>query len=233
VNLERYYQRQIAQKLAYSGVTIFDQNRVDIRGTYQIGPETSIDINVVMEGHVVIGPNCEIGPNVYLKDVELGAGVKVMPNSVIEGAKIGDHCEIGPFARIRPQTIIENEAKVGNFVEMKKTILGRGSKANHLTYLGDAIIGADVNIGAGTITCNYDGTNKFTTIIKDGVFIGSNSSLIAPITITENAFIAAGSTINQDVTSEGLTIARAKQKTLEKWKRPAKDKKKQKSSEKI
>ncbi len=224
-NMERHYQKSLARELAYSGVTVRDPTRLDIRGQHSIAPEVIIDINVVMEGKVKIGANSEIGPNVYLKNVDIGENVRVLANSVIEGAKIGDNCEIGPFARIRPETVIHHNAKVGNFVEIKKSTLGEGSKANHLTYLGDATIGKHVNIGAGTITCNYDGVNKFQTIIEDDVFIGSNSSLLAPVKIGKNAYIAAGSAISQDVSSQGLTIARARQTSIENWERPKKGEK--------
>jgi bifunctional UDP-N-acetylglucosamine pyrophosphorylase/glucosamine-1-phosphate N-acetyltransferase len=224
-NMERHYQRSLARELAYSGVTVRDPSRLDIRGQHHIAPEVIIDINVVMEGKVKIGANSEIGPNVHLKNVDIGENVKILANSVIEGAKIADNCQIGPFARIRPDTFIHAGTKIGNFVEIKKSTIGEESKVNHLTYLGDATIGKNVNIGAGTITCNYDGINKFQTIIEDDVFIGSNSTLLAPIKIKKNAYIAAGSPVSEDVHSEGLTIARSRQTTIENWQRPKKGKK--------
>src|SRR3990167_10136651 len=221
--LERYYQSERARALAYTGVTIMDPKRLDIRGDVAVSPSTKLDINVILEGNVVIGVGCDIGPNVIIKNSTLGARVKILANSMIEGAIIEDECEVGPFARIRPETILKSKSKVGNFVEIKKTILGEKSKALHLSYLGDAVIGNNVNIGAGTITCNYDGVNKSKTEIGDGAFIGSNTALIAPIKIGENATIAAGSAISKNAPAEKLTITRSKQMVLENWKRPDKE----------
>lgn len=220
--LERYYQSERARELAYSGVKIMDPMRLDIRGDVSIAPSTRLDINVILEGTVQIGAGCEIGPNVVIKNSTLGARVKVWANCVIEGATIEDECEVGPFARVRSETILKSRAKIGNFVEIKKSTLGENSKANHLAYLGDTTIGKNVNIGAGTITCNYDGINKWKTNIGDGAFIGSNSSLIAPIDVGANATVAAGSAVNKNVPAEKLTITRAKQTVIEGWKRPIK-----------
>ena len=221
--LERYYQRTMAKRLALAGATIVDPNRMDIRGDdVHVSHDVIIDVNVVLEGKIRIGKNTYIWPNVVLKNVIIGDNVEIFANSVLEDATIADQCSVGPFARIRPGSVLEEGAKVGNFVEMKKTTLGRGSKANHLTYLGDASIGAHVNIGAGTITCNYDGVNKWQTVIKDSAFIGSNTSLVAPVTIAEGATIGAGSTITRDPPAHQLTVARAKQQTVNDWVRPEK-----------
>lgn len=222
VKLERYYQYKQVKKLALMGVHIADHQRLDIRGNIKVGLDTSLDINVVLEGDVEIGKNCVIGSGVILKNVTLGDDVTVLPHSIIEGADIRLGAVVGPFARIRPGTVIEEHAKVGNFVEIKKTTLGRQSKASHLSYLGDAVIENNVNIGAGTITCNYDGVNKHTTQIQQGAFIGSNSSLVAPITIGKNATVAAGSTITRNAPGEKLIVERAPQTVIEGWKRPIK-----------
>lgn len=222
VTLERYYQTERARELAYSGVTIMDPARLDIRGNVSVTPSTKLDVNIILEGTVKIGAHCEIGPNVVIKNSTLGDHVKIYANSVIDGAVIEDACEVGPFARVRAETVLKSHAKIGNFVETKKTILGEHSKASHLTYLGDAIIGKNVNIGAGTITCNYDGVNKSQTKIGDGAFIGSNTSLIAPVEIGENAIIAASSAVSKYAPAEQLTITRAKQMVVAGWKRPIK-----------
>ena len=222
--LERYYQHMFAKELAYAGVTIMDPNRLDVRGEVTAGTDVVLDINVVLEGKVTIGSNSTIGPNVIIKNATIGDNVTIHANSIIEGAKVSDGAEVGPFARLRPGTLIDKRAKVGNFVEIKNTRLGVGSKANHLAYLGDAIIGKEVNIGAGTITCNYDGVNKWPTTIGDGAFIGSNASLIAPVTIGNKATIGAGSSISQDAPAEQLTLARAKQNIVKGWRRPKSDK---------
>lgn len=218
--LERYYQSECAKKLAYTGVTIMDPWRLDIRGDVSVAPSTKLDVNVILEGTVKIGAGCEIGPNVLIKNSILGDNVKILANSVIDGAVLENHCEIGPFARLRPETVVKPHAKIGNFVETKKTTLGERSKASHLTYLGDATIGKEVNIGAGTITCNYDGVNKFKTKIGDGAFVGSNTSLIAPIEVGKNATIGAGSAVSKNAPAEQLTVTRAKQTVVENWKRP-------------
>ena len=196
-----------------------DPYRLDVRGDIDVGLDTTIDVNVILEGRVEIGVGCKIGANVILKDVVLGDYVEVLPHSMIEGAIIDTHACVGPFARIRPGSHIEQDALVGNFVEMKKSTLGKGSKASHLSYLGDAHIGQNVNIGAGTITCNYDGKNKHKTYIADHAFIGSNSALVAPVSIGEYATIGAGSVITQDAKAHQLTVSRAKQMTVANWKR--------------
>lgn len=220
--LERHYQRRIAKELMYSGVGIADPERIDIRGEVSIAPDVFLDINVILEGHVVIGKNSRIGPNVMLKNVEIGDNVEILAHSVIEGAVIDDNCQIGPFARVRPDTVIAAGVKLGNFVEVKKTFLGRESKAHHFGYLGDAIIGSHVNIGAGTITCNYDGKNKYQTQIADNAFVGANSTLVAPVSIGKNATIGAGSTITHDAPPDTLTLARARQATIKGWRRTTK-----------
>lgn len=218
--LERYYQRTLAKQLALSGVTVLDYTRIDIRGEADIAPDTTLDVNVVLEGKVKIGKHCRIGPNVYLKDVTIDENVTILANSVVEGATIKKDCKIGPFARLRSGAELDENVSVGNFVEIKKSFLGMGTKAQHLTYLGDAKIGKNVNVGAGTITCNYDGVNKWATEIGDGAFIGSNTSLVAPIKIEPNAYIAGGSTLSKTAPGDQLTIARAKQMTIKNWKRP-------------
>jgi bifunctional UDP-N-acetylglucosamine pyrophosphorylase/glucosamine-1-phosphate N-acetyltransferase len=220
--LERAYQLRAVRQLCIDGARFADVHRVDVRGEVIVGRDVEIDANVVFEGRVVLGDNVRIGPFCRLKDVELAAGTEVRAHCDLEGAKTEGAVHIGPFARLRPGTVLADGVHVGNFVETKNATLGTGSKANHLTYLGDAVIGAGVNVGAGTITCNYDGVNKSKTTIGDGAFIGSNSALVAPVTIGEGATIAAGSVINKDAAPGKLTIARAKQLTIEGWKRPVK-----------
>lgn len=217
--LERYYQSERARALAYTGVTIMDPARLDIRGDVSVAPATKLDVNVILEGTVTIGTGSDIGPNVIIKNSTIGSRVKILANCVIEGAVIEDECEVGPFARVRSETIMKSKSKVGNFVEIKKTTLGKNSKASHLTYLGDATIGENVNVGAGTITCNYDGENKWPTKIGDGAFIGSNTSLVAPIEIGKGATVAAGSVVTKNAPAEQLTITRAKQAVVSNWKR--------------
>lgn len=221
--LERIFQYQKAQALMYQGVTLLDPHRLDVRGDLTVADNVVIDINVIFEGTVSIGACSNIGPNTILRDVKVGANVRIESNCVIEGAILDDDCTIGPFARIRPGTRIGRHARVGNFVEIKNTQLGEGSKAPHLSYLGDAVIGCNVNMGAGTVTVNYDGTNKHQTIIEDGAFIGCDSQLIAPVKIGEGAYIAAGSTITVNAPPHQLTIARAKQRSIEGWKRKKKE----------
>jgi bifunctional UDP-N-acetylglucosamine pyrophosphorylase/glucosamine-1-phosphate N-acetyltransferase len=216
-NLERYYQKCAAEKLMLAGVTLIDPTRFDLRGTLQAGKDVSIDINVVIEGTVSIGEGTTIGPNTVLRNVRIGERVIIKANSVIEDADIAEGCEVGPFARIRPGTRLEKNAYVGNFVEIKNTEMGEGSKAGHLSYLGDAQVGRGVNVGAATITCNYDGANKHRTIIGDRAFIGSGTQLVAPVTLGEGAYIGAGSTITQDAPADALTVARARQATIPGW----------------
>lgn len=220
--LERIYQQQQAEKLMLAGVTLRDPNRFDLRGDAQIAADVTIDINVILEGTVTIGAGSYIGPNCLLTNVEIGTNVQIKANSVIENAIIAENCVIGPFARIRPETVLAAGVHVGNFVEIKKSKVAQGSKINHLSYVGDATVGAGVNIGAGTITCNYDGVNKYQTIIGDDVFIGSNSQLIAPVTIGEGATIGAGSTIVRNAPAGTLTLSRAEQKTVAGWRRKKK-----------
>ncbi|NEX19195.1 UDP-N-acetylglucosamine diphosphorylase/glucosamine-1-phosphate N-acetyltransferase [Thiorhodococcus mannitoliphagus] len=220
--LERIYQRRVAEDLMRSGVTLADPARFDLRGRLVTEPDVSIDINVIIEGEVQLGAGVRIGPNSILKDCVIGSGTEVMANSVIEGARVGANARIGPFARLRPDALLADETHVGNFVEIKKSRLGHGSKANHLTYLGDAEIGAGVNVGAGTITCNYDGANKSKTLIGDGAFIGSNTALVAPVSVGPGATIGAGSVISKDAPADALTLSRARQTTLQGWVRPTK-----------
>ncbi|KXI29652.1 bifunctional UDP-N-acetylglucosamine diphosphorylase/glucosamine-1-phosphate N-acetyltransferase GlmU [Paraglaciecola hydrolytica] len=220
--IERAFQLNQANVLMSKGVTLCDPQRFDLRGDLVVGQDIVIDINVVIEGTVSIGSNVTIGPNCVLIDCEIGDGTVIEANSIIEQAKVAENCSVGPFARLRPGTVLLEKSKVGNFVELKKTTLGVGSKANHFTYLGDTTVGSKVNIGAGTITCNYDGVNKFKTEIGDGAFIGSNSSLVAPLTIGKNATVGAGSTITKSIEDEELAIARTKQRNIAGWQRPVK-----------
>lgn len=217
--LERYYQTLQAQRLAFSGVTLIDPTRLDVRGQVRVGIDTMIDANVLFEGHVEIGENCTIGPNVVLKDVVIGNNVQIFAHSVLEGTRVSAHAQVGPYARLRPGTVIEAKAKVGNFVEVKKSTIGTGSKINHLSYIGDASVGDQVNVGAGTITCNYDGENKWPTTIGSGAFIGSHTSLVAPVKIGNNAQIGAGSIITKDVPADQLTLThRLEPRSLKRWK---------------
>ncbi len=204
------------------GVTLMDPARIDIRGELQAGQDTLLDVNTVLEGRVVLGARVTVGPNVYLRDATIGDDVTILANCVIEEAEIGAACQIGPFARIRPGTVCAARARVGNFVEIKNSIIGRGSKVNHLSYIGDTTMGEGVNIGAGTITCNYDGANKHRTVIGDRAFIGSDTQLVAPVTVGEGATIGAGSTITRDAPAGELTLSRAPQKTRNGWQRPVK-----------
>ncbi len=220
--LERYYQRGRAEQLMGEGVTIADPARLDIRGDVEVGLDVSLDVNVILEGRVVIAEGASIGPNCVIKDSEIGAGSQVYANSVIDQARIGTGCEIGPYARLRPGTELAEDVHIGNFVEVKNTRVGRGSKANHLTYLGDSQLGKGVNVGAGTITCNYDGAEKHTTIIEDDVFVGSGVELVAPIRVRAGATIGAGATVTKDVPSGVLSVNRGRQTTIENWARPTK-----------
>jgi len=217
--LERWYQCQLAERLMVGGASLADPSRIDIRGNLTVGRDCFIDVNTVFEGDVTLADGVEIGPNCVVKNSNLGAGTRVEANSVIDGAQIAENCAIGPFARIRPASELKAGAKVGNFVETKKSVIGVGAKINHLTYIGDADIGAKVNVGAGTITCNYDGVNKFKTVIGEGAFIGSNSSLVAPVSIGENAVVGAGSTISKDVEANALAVGRGKQVIKTGWKK--------------
>lgn len=220
--LERALQQWQAETLMLNGATLADPARIDVRGTVTTGEDVLIDINVIFEGSVTLGNNVVIGPNCVLKNCSIGDGAVIKANTMIEDATVAAKCTLGPYARLRPGSVMEEDSHVGNFVEMKKTRLGKGSKANHLTYLGDAEIGEKVNIGAGTITCNYDGVNKSKTIIGDNAFIGSNSSLVAPVSIGATATVGAGSVITTSVNDEQLAVARGKQRNLDGWQRPIK-----------
>nr|WP_314575437.1 bifunctional UDP-N-acetylglucosamine diphosphorylase/glucosamine-1-phosphate N-acetyltransferase GlmU [uncultured Pseudomonas sp.] len=224
-DLERHYQLREARRLMALGVTLRDPSRFDVRGEVTVGRDVMIDINVILEGRVVIEDDVSIGPNCVIKDSTLRKGAIIKANSHLEGAIVGEAADAGPFARLRPGSVLGPRAHVGNFVELKNAEMGEGAKAGHLTYLGDAVIGARTNIGAGTITCNYDGANKHKTVLGEDVFIGSNNSLVAPVTIATGANTAAGSTINQDVAAEQLAVARARQRNIDGWKRPVKIKK--------
>jgi bifunctional UDP-N-acetylglucosamine pyrophosphorylase/glucosamine-1-phosphate N-acetyltransferase len=221
-NIERAFQFEQAQQAMAQGVSLADPHRFDVRGELSLGQDINIDINLVVQGKVSIGSNVKIGPNCLLIDCEIADGAVIEANSIIEQAKVGPNCTVGPFARLRPGAVMHEDSKVGNFVEMKKTVLGKGSKANHLTYLGDTVVGEGANIGAGTITCNYDGVNKFKTEIGDGAFIGSNSALVAPAVIGKNATVGAGSIVTKPIEDDTLAIARAKQRNVTGWTRPSK-----------
>jgi len=220
--LERHYQWREARKLMKHGVTLRDPSRFDVRGIVQAGRDIEIDVNVICVGKVKLGDGVRIGPNCILRDCEIGAGSVIHANTVIGESVVGSGCDIGPFARIRPGSELADGARVGNFVELKQTRVGKGSKINHLSYVGDSELGSDVNIGAGTITCNYDGVNKHRTIIGNNVFIGSNAALVAPVSIADGATIAAGSVITQDVGSKQLAVARGRQVNKDGWERPVK-----------
>lgn len=222
IQLERYYQLQQAERLLSTGVTLLDPTRFDLRGELAVGQDVIIDVNVIIEGKVTIGNHCYIGPNTVLKNVQMADHVEILANCVIETTVIASHCTIGPFARLRPGSQLAQGAKIGNFVEIKQATIGPKSKVNHLSYIGDATLGEQVNIGAGTITCNYDGANKHHTEIGDHAFIGSNSQLVAPVKIGEWATIGAGSTITKDVPSGQLSLSRVKQQIIPDWQRPVK-----------
>ncbi|ASG68470.1 bifunctional protein GlmU [Francisella halioticida] len=221
-DLERTWQRTIAERIMAKGVSIADPNRFDVRGHLDVGKDCWLDVNVIIKGNVKLGNNVVIGANCTLKDCIIEDNVKIKSNSVVDGSIIRKNAIVGPFARVRPDCDIKEEAVIGNFVETKKTILGRGSKASHLTYLGDSEIGSNCNIGAGVITCNYDGVNKHKTIIEDYAFIGSDSQLVAPVSIGQGATVGAGSTIAKDVPADNLAISRARQRHIDSWGRPVK-----------
>ena len=222
--LERYYQEEQAYKLMAAGITIADPKRIDVRGEIQHGQDIFLDVNTVFEGSVSIGSNVSIGANCVIKDTKIADDVTILPMSILDNASVGKGSKVGPFARLRPGAVLGDNTHIGNFVEIKKSYIGVGSKVNHLTYVGDSLIGRNVNIGAGTITCNYDGANKHQTTIGDNVFVGSATQLIAPVKIGKNATIGAGSTITTDVAEDELAITRVKQKSITGWKRPVKDK---------
>ena len=215
--LEATYRLMKTEDLFNQGITIADASRLDVRGDVESGKDCSIDVNVILEGSIALGDNVSIGPNTILKNVRIGSNTKIEAFSHIDGAKIGDNCVIGPYARLREGSLIENSARVGNFVETKNTTLGEGSKANHLTYLGDTEVGKGSNIGAGTITCNYDGKNKHKTNIGNDSFIGSNAALVAPVTVGSNATVAAGSVITKDIPDNALGFGRSKQENKNDW----------------
>lgn len=222
--LERLYQRQQASELMAQGATLADPGRLDIRGQLKVGRDVFIDVNCVFVGEVVLADGVNIGPNCVIENSTIGVGSTIKANSVLEDSTVGCNCDVGPFARLRPATVLANGAKIGNFVEIKKARIGENSKVNHLSYVGDSELGSNVNVGAGTITCNYDGANKHKTTIGDGCFIGSNTALVAPVTIGENATVGAGSTVTQDVKPNQLTVARGKQRNIDNWERPRKTK---------
>ncbi|MCO8097243.1 bifunctional UDP-N-acetylglucosamine diphosphorylase/glucosamine-1-phosphate N-acetyltransferase GlmU [Acinetobacter lwoffii] len=223
--LERQFQAYQAKQLMQQGVHLIDPSRFDLRGNLTVGQDVRIDINVIIEGDCELGDNVEIGAGCIIKNTKIAAGTKVQPYSIFDSAIVGEDTQIGPFARLRPGAQLANEVHIGNFVEVKNTTIGLGSKANHFTYLGDAEVGSGSNIGAGTITCNYDGANKFKTIIGDQAFIGSNSSLVAPVKIGNGATVGAGSTITRDVEDNSLAVERSKQFAKENYPRPQKIKK--------
>lgn len=222
-HLERVFQLEQANKLMEVGVTLRDPARVDVRGQFsKLGQDIEVDVNVIFAGTNQIADNVKIGANCVIKNSVIGENVEILPNSIIEDAVVGANCRIGPFARLRPEAQLATDVHIGNFVEIKKSTVAAGSKINHLSYIGDSIVGSGVNIGAGTITCNYDGVNKFQTIIEDGVFIGSDTQLIAPVTIGKNATIGAGSTITKNAPAGQLTLSRPAQYSVPGWKRPVK-----------
>lgn len=220
--LERHYQRLQANELMSNGVTLADPSRIDIRGQLNMGTDITIDVNVIFEGNVTIANNVEIGANCIIKDATIGEGTIILANSMIDSSIVGSNVNIGPFARLRPGTVLADNAKIGNFVETKNANIGKGSKVNHLSYIGDTEMGQDVNIGAGTITCNYDGVNKHRTVIGDRAFIGSDSQLVAPVTVEEGATIGAGTTLRKSASADALTLTKSVQKTVQGWKRPVK-----------
>lgn len=221
--IERVYQQRVAQVLLQQGVTLKDPSRIDVRGSLACGRDVEIDVNCVFEGKVVLGDGVNIAANCIIKNAHIEANTHIAAFTHIDDAHIGEDSRVGPYARLRPGTTLKNETHIGNFVELKNTQVDHGSKVNHLSYIGDTSIGKNVNVGAGVITCNYDGANKFKTTIEDGAFIGSDSQLVAPVTIGKNATIAAGSTITRDAPADALTFCRAKeQKTIVDWKRPVK-----------
>lgn len=222
---ERILRERNASRMLREGVTLADPTRVDVRGNLKCGQDVTIDVNVVFEGDVELGEDVYIGSGCVIRNSRIGDGTRIEALSHIESASVGKNCRIGPYARLRPDAHLSDDVHVGNFVEIKKSELGKGSKANHLAYIGDSAIGTKVNVGAGTITCNYDGVNKHRTIVEDGAFIGSNTSLVAPVRIGRNAVIGAGSTVSKDAPADALTVSRARQTTIENWQRPQKNRK--------
>lgn len=221
-NLERYHQSKIADKLMRDGVTLLDPQRIDIRGNVEVGNDSIIDVNVVIEGDTKIGSGVKIGAGAHITNAVIEDGAEILPYSVIENAQVGANSRVGPFARLRPGTELSSSVHIGNFVEVKNAQIAEGSKVNHLSYVGDSSVGKKVNIGAGAITCNYDGANKHRTVIEDNVFVGSDSQLVAPVTIGEGATVGAGTTVTKNVPAGSLIISRASQKVKDGWKRPVK-----------
>ncbi|WP_373091728.1 bifunctional UDP-N-acetylglucosamine diphosphorylase/glucosamine-1-phosphate N-acetyltransferase GlmU [Zhongshania sp.] len=220
--LERFYQRCYADKLMLAGASLADASRIDVRGSLTTGNDVYIDINCVFEGEIILGDRVRIGPNCHIRDTKIASNAEIKANCVLEGAVVGADCSVGPFARLRPGTILAAEVKIGNFVETKKANIGIGSKVSHLSYIGDAEIGRDVNVGAGTITCNYDGVNKYQTNLADEVFVGSNTALVAPVSVGKAATIGAGSVITGNIADGELAVARSKQRNISGWQRPKK-----------
>jgi len=220
--LERVRQRDLAERLMRDGASLADPARLDVRGDVSVGRDVWLDVNVILEGRVELADDVHVEPNVVLRDCRIEAGARIKANSIVEGARVGPGARIGPFARLRPGAALAKGVHVGNFVEVKNTSMGAGSKANHLSYLGDSDIGSGVNVGAGTITCNYDGANKHRTVIGDDAFIGSGVELVAPVTVHRGATIGAGSTISKDAPADALSLTRVKQVTLAAWRRPVK-----------
>jgi len=220
--LEGHYRRQRANELMAAGVTLIDPARIDIRGAVTVGRDVQLDVNVVLEGPVHLGDSVKVGPNCVISASRIGPGTLIRPNCVIESAEVGAGCQIGPYTRVRSDARLADDVHLGNFVEIKKSHIGRGSKVNHLSYIGDSTVGGAVNVGAGTITCNYDGVNKWQTEIGDGAFIGSGSMLVAPVKVGARATIGAGSTITRDAPEGRLTLERSQQRTIENWQRPTK-----------
>lgn len=218
--LERHWQRSMAEQLMLQGVTLSDPARLDVRGRFLPGRDNCVDVNVVIEGHVTTGDRVSIGPNVFLKDCEIDDDVTIQAHSHLEGARIRSGCTVGPFSRLRQGTVLDRQSRIGNFVETKNSVIGEGSKVNHLSYIGDTEMGREVNIGAGTITCNYDGANKHKTRIDEESFIGSNTAIVAPVQIGAHATVAAGSVVTDDVPEDNLAVARGRQKNIAGWKRP-------------
>lgn len=222
--LERAYQKENALRLMNDGVTLIDPDRIDVRGELICGKDVTIDVGCIFSGKVVLGDGVRVGAYCVLKDVEIGEGTEILPFCHFDGAQVGKDARLGPYSRLRPGTTLADQTHIGNFVEIKKSVVGLGSKVNHLSYIGDTDMGARVNIGAGTITCNYDGVNKFRTTILDDAFIGSDTQLVAPVTVGKGATLGAGTTLTKNAPDGELTIARARQMTIKGWKRPTKNK---------
>lgn len=222
--LERAYQKENALRLMNDGVTLIDPDRIDVRGELICGKDVTIDVGCIFSGKVVLGDGVRVGAYCVLKDVEIGEGTEILPFCHFDGAQVGKEARLGPYSRLRPGTTLADQTHIGNFVEIKKSVVGLGSKVNHLSYIGDTDMGARVNIGAGTITCNYDGVNKFRTTILDDAFIGSDTQLVAPVTVGKGATLGAGTTLTKNAPDGELTIARARQMTIKGWKRPTKNK---------